>query len=46
MGVIILIYGGLGAITLYAIGESIYLALAVEENTRTTALLLTPHNNP
>ncbi len=40
MGGIILIYGGITSITLYAFGEGIYLLIALEENTRTTALLL------
>ncbi len=39
-GVIMIIYGGGIALTLYAAGEGIYLLLALEENTRTTARLL------
>jgi hypothetical protein len=39
-GVMMIIYGGGLSITLYAIGESIYLALAIEENTRMTTALL------
>jgi hypothetical protein len=35
-----LLYGGGFALTLYAIGEGIYLLLALEENTRLTARLL------
>ena len=40
VGGLILLYGGIGSITLYAFGEGIYLLIALEENTRTTALLL------
>jgi membrane protein DedA with SNARE-associated domain len=40
VGVLILIYGGLISITLYAAGEGIYLAISIEENTRTTAYML------
>lgn len=35
-----LIYGGGIALTLYALGEGIYLLLALEENTRATVMLL------
>ena len=35
-----LVYGGVMALTLYALGEGIYLLLALEENTRATAQLL------
>lgn len=35
-----ILYGGGLAITLYAMGEGVYLLLALEENTRETALLL------
>ncbi len=35
-----LIYGGVVALTLFALGEGIYLLLALEENTRATAQLL------
>jgi len=35
-----ILYGGGLALTLYAIGEGIYLLLALEENTRLTAELL------
>ena len=35
-----LVYGGVIALTLFALGEGIYLLLALEENTRTTARLL------
>ncbi len=41
-----ILYGGGAAITLYAIGEGIYLLLALEENTRTTARLLQQPGNP
>ena len=39
-GGFILISGGITAITLYAAGEGIYLAIDLEENTRSTAFLL------
>lgn len=35
-----IIYGGFITLTLYAAGEGVYLLLALEENTRTTAMLL------
>ncbi len=38
--VIGIIYGGGLSLTLYALGEFIYLLLAIEENTRATVLLL------
>jgi hypothetical protein len=37
---VMIIYGGSIALTLYAMGEGIYLMLAVEENTRMTAMAL------
>ena len=40
LGIFMIIYGGGIAVTLYAMGEGIYLLLALEENTRTTAALL------
>lgn len=40
VGVVILLYGGIASITLYALGEGIYLLIGLEENTRTSALLL------
>jgi hypothetical protein len=40
LSIVALIYGGGLAITLYAAGEGVYLLLALEENTRTTASLL------
>jgi hypothetical protein len=45
-GAMMIIYGGGLAITLYAVGESIYLALAIEENTRMTTLLLRQQIGP
>jgi len=36
----VLFYGGGLALTLYALGEGVYLFIAIEENTRTTAALL------
>jgi hypothetical protein len=44
-GGFILISGGITAITLYAAGEGIYLAIALEENTRSTASLLQQRNS-
>ncbi|MFN2157867.1 MAG: hypothetical protein ACK2UX_21755 [Anaerolineae bacterium] len=41
-----ILYGGGLALTLYAIGEGIYLLLALEENTRLTAELLQAQKNP
>jgi hypothetical protein len=40
VGGLILLYGGIGSITLYAFGEGIYLLISLEENTRNTAFLL------
>ena len=40
LSLVVLIYGGIVAISLIAFGEGIYLLIAVEENTRKTALLL------
>ncbi len=39
-GFLLLLYGGGLAITLYAAGEGVYLLLALEENTRRTALAI------
>jgi hypothetical protein len=41
-----LIYGGITAISLIAFGEGINLLIALEENTRKTAMLLENHNKP
>lgn len=41
-----LIFGGLGGLSLYAMGEGISLAIAVEENTRASAMHLAAHNRP
>jgi len=38
--VLAVLYGGIAALTLYAIGEAIFVLLAMEENTRATANLL------
>ena len=48
ISLIVLIYGCVVAISLIAFGEGIYLLIAVEENTRKTALLLQnqPKVNP
>ena len=40
LSVVALIYGGGLSVTLFAAGEGIYLLIALEENTRATALLL------
>lgn len=40
MSLIALLYGGFLALTMYAIGEGVYLLIALEENTRQTAALL------
>ena len=42
---IIFLYGGGLAITLYALGEGVYLLLALEENTRRTAEALSQSND-
>ena len=39
-GVLAAIYGGAIAVTLYGFGEGIYLLLAIEENTRATAVMM------
>ena len=41
-----ILYGGGMAITLYALGEGVYLLLALEENTRATARLLEQQAGP
>lgn len=40
VSVAVILYGGGLAVTMYAAGEGVYLLLALEENTRTTAMLL------
>lgn len=40
IAIAVILYGGLISISLYAAGEGIYLLLALEENTRATAILL------
>lgn len=40
LSIVAIIYGGGLAVTLYAAGEGVYLLLALEENTRATAMLL------
>ncbi len=40
LSVLGLIYGGVIAVSLIGVGEGIYLIIAIEENTRKTALLL------
>ena len=46
IGVVSLIGGGLSGLSLYAMGEGISLAIAIEENTRATALYLASHTPP
>jgi hypothetical protein len=41
----VILYGGGMALTLYALGEGVYLFIAIEENTRTTADLLVQQTN-
>ncbi len=40
LSLLLILYGGGLALTLFALGESVFLAIAVEENTRITATLL------
>jgi len=42
IAIVTLLYGSAIAISLYALGEGVYLAISVEENTRMTAQLLQP----
>ena len=43
----IILSGGIYAVTIYALGEAVYLLIALEENTRRTALLLhSQHEHP
>jgi hypothetical protein len=43
----IILGGGIYAVTTYALGEAVYLLIALEENTRRTALLLhSQHEHP
>ncbi len=46
IGVVAIVYGGGLAVTLYAVGEGVYLLLALEENTRATVALLQRQANP
>jgi hypothetical protein len=46
VGIGVVLYGGAITITLYGVGEGIYLLLAMEENTRATALLLQKGKEP
>ena len=45
LSAISIIYGGGISLTLYAAGEGVYLLLALEENTRATAVLLKENSN-
>jgi hypothetical protein len=42
--VMAVIFGGGLALTLYAMGEGVYLLIAIEENTRASTALLTQHD--
>ena len=44
-GFLVLLYGGGIAVTLYALGEGVFLALALEENTRKTAQTLSQNTD-
>lgn len=46
IGFVVILYGGLMSVTMYGFGEGIYLLIALEENTRTTATLLQQQNLP
>ena len=46
VGIIGLIYGGALALGLYGLGEGIYLAISIEENTRATVRLLEQQSRP
>lgn len=45
-GLLVIFYGLLGALVLIGAGEVIYLLLAIEENTRATAILLNRPSPP
>jgi hypothetical protein len=45
-GFVILLYGGATGAGLFALGELVYLLLAVEENTRLTSTVLRQAQNP
>ena|SRR3990172_2452972 len=45
-GLLIILYGGAFSLALYAAGEGVYLLVALEENTRETAMLLQRQINP
>jgi hypothetical protein len=45
-GIIGLIFGGLSGLSLYAVGEGISLLIAMEENTRATAMHLAAQSRP
>jgi hypothetical protein len=44
--VFLLVYGGINAVSFYAVGEGIFLFIALEENTRKTAALLQQATQP
>ena len=40
VSLVMILFGGIYAVTVYALGEAVYLLIAMEENTRRTAVLL------
>ncbi len=44
LGILTILYGGMVALMLVALGESIYLLIGIEENTRKTTLLMESMN--
>ena len=46
LSVFTVLYGGGLAVTLYALGEGVYLLIALEENTRATVTLLQHQSGP
>lgn len=46
IGIINLVYGGLGALLIYGAGEMIYVFISIEENTRKTTALFEQQVHP
>jgi hypothetical protein len=46
LGIFGIIYGGGLAVSLYGLGEGVYLAISIEENTRATVRLLEQQSKP
>lgn len=44
LSLLVIIYGGIASVSLIAFGEGIYLLIAIEENTRKTAILVENQN--